>query len=127
MSFKISINEVDYSANALLPFKWSGLLDERLDEARISLKGTSVPTFTPQTPVTVTLSVGDEAPLVLDYVISADEATEIIQGSGKFDHELTLIEPTKILEGIAGDTTVYQNNLGRTYASNPIKAEPIYE
>ena len=119
MAVSVTINGIDYTANAALPIKWSGLLDERLDEGRLSLKHVDVDIF----PIGSTVSIDSE----LDFVVASDEASESPCGGGLFNHELSLIEPTKLLEGIIVETLTFQNSLGRTYTSNQVKVEPVYE
>ena len=41
-TFKVIIKGTEYTANAGYPLKWCDLLDERLDEAYITLKFTKV-------------------------------------------------------------------------------------
>ena len=125
--FTIEVDNVAYTTHGVSPFKWSGLLDERLDEARVSLKSVSKDLFAPLTPVKITVAIGSAPSQELDYVIASDESQEVPPGSGLFDHELTLIEPTKLLERVTCETLTFQNSLGRTYTSNQVKADPIYE
>ena len=124
----IKINGKEFNKYAVLPFKWSSYLDERLDEGRISLKGVPNKLFTPLTPVVIDCKLSEKSTHeILDFVVSSDEASEIPPGSGMYDHELVLIESTKILERITCDTLTFQNNLGRTYTAKQVKVEPVYE
>lgn len=50
-----------------------------------------------------------------DYIIASDNSLEIPLGSGRFTHELYLIERTKYLEGFIGDTLTFTNPLGNNY------------
>lgn len=50
-----------------------------------------------------------------DYIIASDNSLEIPLGSGRFTHELYLIELTKYLEGFIGDTLTFTNPLGNNY------------
>lgn len=124
----IKINGKEFNKHAVLPFKWSSYLDERLDEGRISLKGVPNKLFTPLTPVVIDCTIsGKTTHERIDFVVSSDESSELPPGSGSYDHELVLIEPTKILERIVCDTLVFQNNLGRTYTAYQVEVEPVYE
>ncbi len=123
----IKISGVNYDDNAVAPFKWSKLLDERLDEARLSLKSVEKDIFTPLSTVEITVALNDKPPRSLDYAIATDQASEVPPGSGQYDHELTLIEPTKIMERVSCETLSFQNSLGRTYTANAVEAEPVYE
>lgn len=124
MTFKFTIDGVDYTQHLALPVKWNALLDERLDEGRASLRHTKKDLFRIGARVTLNLGNGDGD---IDFIVAEDEAAEIPCGSGYYNHELMLIEPTKILERIPVETLTFTNNLGRTYASNPIKVDPVYE
>lgn len=119
---KIMIDGVDYAPHTALPVKWNALLDERLDEGRLSIRHINVKRI--RIGATVDIAVGDTSQ---GFIVSADESTEVPVGSGFYDHELSLIEPTKELEGIVVETLSFTNSLGRSYASNPIKVEPVYE
>lgn len=118
----VKIGGEDYSQYAVLPVKWSALLDERLDEATLELKPVPVRIFTPMTEVTVESDAAD-----LYCVVANDESIETPPGSGVYFHTLTLVEATKKLEREPCETLAFQNNLGRTYTGNPLPAEPVYE
>ncbi len=124
MTFKLTIDGVDYTQHLALPVKWNALLDERLDEGRASLRHTKKDLFRIGARVTLNLGNGDGD---IDFIVAEDEAAEIPCGSRYYNHELMLIEPTKILERIPVETLTFTNNLGRNYANNPIKVEPVYE
>lgn len=123
ISFKIS--DVDYSKHIVFPVKWNDLLDERLDEARVSLRAIQQEVFQPLLPVTITLKDFEGNTKQLDYVISGDLANELPPGSGLYNHELVLIEQTKILEGFLVDTMTFTNDLGRNYTSAAVKSNPV--
>ena len=134
----------DYSRYAVLPLKWANLLDEQLDEANVTLKKVPQEYFLPLRKVRVTLINspdalfgGDEEiksraennatitfndrtkkiseTLTINFVIANDNSIENPVGSGKFDHEIYLIELTKILEGFIGDSITFTNPLGNNY------------
>lgn len=51
------------------------------------------------------------------FIVASDNAAEVPVGSGKFSHEIYLIERTKILEGFIGDSLTFTNalpNMGTT-------------
>lgn len=123
MQIKLIIDGVDYTQHLALPVKWNALLDERLDEGRMSLRHIKKDLF--RIGAEVRLDLGDGSDM--DFIVSEDEATEIPCGSGYYNHELMLIEPTKILERIPVETLTFTNSLGRTYTGNPVKVEPTYE
>lgn len=126
-TYTITIDGTDYTKHIPMPIKWSALLDERLDEGRISLKRTKTELFQPMTEVVIRFT--DKKGVVTEktFIVSLDEATETPVGSGYYNHEISLIEETKKLEGIIIEPITYTNDLGRVYTGDPKKAEPIYE
>lgn len=120
----IQIDGTDYSKHIVFPVKWNDLLDERLDEARISLKAIQQEVFQPLLPVTITLTDFEGNTKQLDYVISSNFSKELPPGSGLYDHEFVLIEQTKILEGFLVDTMTFTNDLGRNYTNAAVEIVP---
>lgn len=96
-SITVTINGNDYSNHVMFPFKVSNLLDEQLDEASLTLIGVSEKNFKPLTDVTVTLTNGNKTQSY-HMLVASDKSDEIPTGSGKYKHELYLIEQTKYLE-----------------------------
>ena len=119
MQFQILIDGND--TRVALPIKWNALLDERLDEGRLSLRHQQIKLYRIGAPVSITVNNTQR-----DLIISADESTEVPAGSGFYNHELSLIEPTKLLEGIVVESLTFTNNLGRTYVGDPKNAIPIW-
>lgn len=120
MTFQITINGQD--TVVALPIKFNSLLDERLDECRLSLRHIQQSTYDIGSQVVIKITNLDGSVVTRDFILSADESVEVPVGSGYYNHELSMIEPTKILEGIVVETLTFTNNLGRTYAANPEKA-----
>lgn len=116
--FQLLIGGKDATKNVPFPIKWNDLLDERLDEARISIKQVNTRTFAPLTDVY--LKAEDSFGNVIEkyYLVSNDFSYEYPPGSGKYDHEIVLIEQTKYLEGFLCDTMTFTNDLGRNYLNN---------
>lgn len=106
MNISFIVDGVDYTPNLILPIKWNALLDERLDEGRASLRNTSVSLFRIGAPIAITVENK-----TIDFIVSVDESTEMPVGSGMYNHELSLIEPTKILEGIVVENLTFTNIL----------------
>ena len=121
----VTIDGADYSKHIVFPVKWNDLLDERLDEARVSLRAIQQEVFQPLLPVTIILKDFEGNTKQLAYVISGDLANELPPGSGLYNHELVLIEQTKILEGFLVDTMTFTNDLGRNYTNAAIKSTPV--
>ena len=56
--------------------------------------------------------------LTKPFIIANDKAIEYPIGSGRFNHELYLIEATKIMEGYIGDTLMFTNPQGNVYTDD---------
>jgi hypothetical protein len=136
---------VDYTSKAVFPLKFADLLDEQLDECELTLKRVLTPFINPLTLVRVTITNSPKAKYssaydvqrraentnvtitydsttkritetkVLDFVVANDSAIEQPVGSDKYNHQLYLIETTKILEGYIGDSISFTNALGNDY------------
>lgn len=113
-SIDVKINGNDYSKHVMFPFKVSNLLDEQLDEASLTLIGVPEKNFKPLTDVIVTLKNGDKTQSY-SMLVASDKADEIPTGSGRYKHELYLIEQTKYLECFIERSIGYQNKLPRSY------------
>lgn len=120
MDIKIMIDGKDASPKTALPIKWNELLDERLDEGRLSIRYARTRMFPIGSPVTITVDDVER-----NFIVSADEATEIPVGSNHYNHELSIIEPTKLLEGILVENLTFTNGLGRVYSGKQLTAERI--
>ena len=127
-SATIYINGINLTAFVVQPLKWGNLLDERLDEMFLSLRHCPFENFKPLTPVEIHFSNAlvfgsttiDTQTDVKRYIVADDQnATENPNGSGLYNHDLYVIELTKLLECIAVDTNTITNDLGRTYTNNP--------
>lgn len=53
---------------------------------------------------------------IKEFLVANDTSIENPVGSGKYDHEIYLIEQTKYLERFIGDSITFTNALGKTYA-----------
>lgn len=115
-SITVTINGNDYSKYVQFPFKVSNLLDEQLDEASLTLIGVPEKNFKPLTDVTVTLTNVPETQ-IYHMLVASDKADEIPTGSGKYKHELYLIEQTKYLECFIVRSIGYLNPLEKSYAT----------
>lgn len=52
------------------------------------------------------------------FILATDNSVEKPIGSGKFEHQIYLIELTKILEGFIGDSITFTNTLGNNYTGD---------
>ena len=124
----VYINGVNLTAFVVQPIKWGNLLDERLDEMYLSLRHCPFENFKPLTPVEIhytnqlyfgSANVGAPETLIKRYLIADDaNAAENPVGRGLYDHDLYIIELTKILECVVVDTNTITNVLGRSYVNN---------
>ena len=122
----IYINGINYTPHAVMPFKWANFLDEQLDEAHVSLRHVDTERFEPFTPVEVVLrsvvsfqnteTVTDE--VTKQFIVATDTSEKSPVWSDFYDHELYIIELTKLLESIVIDTCTFTNDAGRTYAGD---------
>ena len=132
---KIYIEGISYTPYLVTPVKWGNFLDEQLDEAYITL--VSVP-FKDLAPLTVVdlictnkMYFGNiKNPQVLktypDYhkrmIVANDSAEEYPVGSGRYTHNIYLIEETKRLEMYIVDSLTFTNSLGNSFLEFPIPA-----
>ena len=108
------------NATPVFPFMWGELLDERLDEANLTVYDSPVKTYPRLTDVRVTITNG--AKVKNEYfIIASDNSLELPAGSGKYKHELYLIERTKLLEGIFCSTITFTNAKGTLFTGNKAK------
>lgn len=136
----VYIDGINRTSKTVLPIKFGNFLDERLDECNLSLRAIKQETFSPLTPVEIrvksteyfgnwndnpTLS-GEESEEVYHYTVANDTASEVRPGSGLFNHELYLLEVTKVAECIIVDALTYTNDIGRNYTENAPLAEPVW-
>ena len=135
-SAAVYINGVNYTHYVVMPLKWGNFLDEQLDEMNITLRRSKRRVFAPLTPVEVHLKnelywgeVTDKTNTeVKQFVVANDSVTEVPNGKGLFDHELTLIELTKVLECIVVDTCTFTNILHRDYITGQaIPYDVVYD
>ncbi len=125
-SFKVYIEGEAYTKYVPFPIKWQDLLDEQLDEATLTLLQIDVKNFKPLTEVKIEIySDGLGLVKTLDMLVLNDKADEIPSGSGKYNHELSLIELTKWLEGFMVRSHGYVNSLGRAYADKTWDGQDI--
>lgn len=135
-SAKVYIDGILRTSHTVMPLKWGNFLDERLDECRLSLRAIKKQIFAPLTPVEIEINNelyfkrGQTEKLRKQtkyYIIANDVATETQIGSGLYNHDLTLIEVTKVAECYVVDTTTITNDLGRSYTQDARPADPAWE
>lgn len=137
----------DYTRKAVFPLKKAEFLDERLDEVQLTLKHIKREYFNPLTLVKIAFNNSPEAKylngdlvknrsenkdvdvwfnpgtnriierLEQTFIVSSDNGIENPIGSGLYNHEIRMIESTKIMEGFIGDSITFTNVLGSVYGS----------
>ncbi len=117
-NFQVIVGDRDYTKHTIFPIKWSKLLDERLDETRLSIKRLKRNVIPPLTPATITMTDKKGRQIVLDTVVTTDESGEVPVGKKTYNHEIMCLEQTKILEGIVVEALTFTNDLGRNYTKN---------
>lgn len=125
--FTVHIGGVDYTHRVPFPIKWSQLLDEQLDEASLMLIRTKTKNIPPLTDVVITMW-NEKDPSVtqtLNMLVASDKSDEIPAGSGRYNHEMYLIEQTKYLEGFLCRSQGYVNSLGRVFTGSSQLADYV--
>ena len=126
--YTITIDGTDYTKHVPFPLKYARLLDEQLDESSLSPIRTTQEIFPAFTPVEITMWNASAPTLTrtLNMYVATDESIEMPTGSGKYNHEITLVEQTKLLEGIFPRSHGYVNALVREYSDYTLPAIPNY-
>lgn len=124
----VYINGINLTRYVVMPIKWANLLDEQLDEAVLSLRNCPKKVITPLTPIEIRInnSVIMGAKTVYNktltkYMIVADQpdSNENPVGSKRYDHDLSIIEVTKLLERLVVDSITYTNVNSKIFTANP--------
>ena len=131
--YEVIIGKINYTHYCVMPLKGANLLDERLDEVYLPLRHIPVEVFQPLTPVKIIIhnkvhfneNVAYSKDKTLYFVVANDNnIVESPVGSGKYNHDIYLVETTKVAECIIVDSLTYTNDLGRNYAKNPKPITP---
>lgn len=97
-------------------------LDERLDEAVINIKGSALEYIQPTTRVWLITDAGTDQEKDHYFIVANDNSVEVPLNSKKYNHELSLIEATKLLEGIQCQTLTFTNFNGKAFGQDDKKA-----
>ena len=118
-TYSLTINGVSIpKSNCIMPAKYNDHLDEQLDMATVSVFGVTTEIFKPFCKVSITAEGApreNEPTIVKHYRLMSDMGTESPNGTGKYRHDLTLIEETKFLEGFLVESLCVTNAGGRQY------------
>lgn len=128
ITFTVSINGKLYP-KAVFPLKTADLLDEQLDEAYLTMVLCKEEHFDMLSRVQIDARTKNAYGQItseksFNYVIANDRSVLTIKDKKLYKHEIYLIEETKLLEGLVGDSIVFTNTLGNLYANNDALALP---
>lgn len=129
ITFTVSINGKLYP-KAVFPLKTADLLDEQLDEAYLTMVLCKEEHFDMLSRVQINARTKNAYGQItseksFNYVIANDKSTLTIKDKKLYKHEIYLIEETKLLEGLVGDSIVFTNTLGNIYTLNAPLSTPI--
>lgn len=129
ITFTVSINGKLYP-KAVFPLKTADLLDEQLDEASLTMVLCKEEHFDMLSRVQIDARTKNAYGQItseksFNYVIANDRSVLTIKDKKLYKHEIYLIEETKLLEGLVGDSIVFTNTLGNIYTLNAPLSTPI--
>ena len=104
--------------NAILPFKYGTFLDEQLDYAVVTIERIRKKEIPLLTMVNVIIEVDNDVNqriLLENMLVVNDESFESPVGSGLYKHDLTIIEGTKLAEGIPVESLCFTNPSGNDH------------
>ena len=124
---------IDKSHGCEILISTHALLAECDDKCTLGLRRVKKESFPPATPVEVHVknvvsfgaSIVSSEEKVFFYLVASDSVTENPAGSGRYDHDLSLVEPAKYAEMIVCDTQTVTNDIGRVYTANQVPVKSI--
>lgn len=131
ITFTVSINGKLYP-KAVFPLKTADLLDEQLDEAYLTMVLCKEEHFDMLSRVQIDARTKNAYGQItseksFNYVIANDRSVLTIKDKKLYKHEIYLIEETKLLEGLVGDSIVFTNALGTLYLENKIPVQYVVD
>ena len=111
-----------HDMRCVFPLNYGDKLDEQLDECYLNTILDTKEEYLPTTEVEIDIN-DDGAEVVKNYIVASDNAMECPIGSGKYKHELHLIEPTKLMEGIICQSLAFTNTRQKNNSPS-VYAEP---
>lgn len=131
ITFTVSINGKLYP-KAVFPLKTADLLDEQLDEAYLTMVLCKEEHFDMLSRVQIDARTKNAYGQItseksFNYVIANDRSVLTIKDKKLYKHEIYLIEETKLLEGLVGDSIVFTNALGNLYLENKIPVQYVVD
>lgn len=125
VNYRIPGNFEEVEATPVYPLGIGNFLDERLDEAYITIYNSSTEHYKAKTICKVEIYEGEKVAATKFYIIGNDNSIELPVGSGKYKHDLFLIEPTKLLEGVVCQSLTFTNPLHPYAESAPASVAEI--
>lgn len=117
INYKVLIGGIDYTNAVTMPFKEQYVLDSALDNGTMRVFMISKSDkFKPYTNITIT-----KASDTYTFCVFDDKITEVV-GSGLYNHDLVLIEETKLIEKKVVDTNTTTQYLIHDYLSVAVNA-----
>jgi hypothetical protein len=131
ITFTVSINGKLYP-KAVFPLKTADLLDEQLDEAYLTMVLCKEEHFDMLSRVQINARTKNAYGQItseksFNYVIANDRSVLTIKDKKLYKHEIYLIEETKLLEGLEGDSIVFTNALGNLYLENKTPVQYVVD
>lgn len=111
-----------HDMRCVFPLNYGARLDEQLDECYLNTILDPKEEYLPTTEVEIVID-DDGTEVTQNYIVASDNAMECPIGSGKYKHELHLIEPTKLMEGIICQSLAFTNT--SIINPTPVPAPPI--
>ena len=129
ITFTTKLNGKPYP-KSVFPLKTGNLLDEQLDEAYLTMVLCKEEHFDMLSRVQIDARTKNAYGQItseksFNYVIANDRSVLTIKDKKLYKHEIYLIEETKLLEGLVGDSIVFTNTLGNIYTLNAPLSTPI--
>lgn len=106
---------VKLDGNAVFPFRWGELLDERLDEAYLNTRRSTTENYTPTTIIRADISDGTNTRQEY-FALARDGSIRFPNWSETYKHDMYLLELTKLWEGILCPSMTFTNSLGANYS-----------
>ncbi len=103
-----------HDMRCVFPLNYGARLDEQLDECYLNTILDPKEEYLPTTEIEIVID-DDGIEVTQNYIVSSDNAMECPIGSGKYKHELHLIEPTKLMEGIICQSLAFTNVNDKRY------------
>ena len=94
--------------NAVYPYRFGELLDERLDEAYVTVINDMTEQYSPLTEFQIDITDTNGNTVEHSMIVARDDAQKILL-SGKTKHTIYLLERTKLLEGILCPSLTFTN------------------